>query len=149
MSHIVSSKVVIADLACLKQAIQKFQALRWIDKKTYSWYGTFMNDYHGDDAAYKDGVDPKDYGKCEAALHVDGSDYEIGIMKRKDGKGYAIVWDFYGTGREINKVVGDGAEKLLVEYQKEFISRFANTEGLNLTMEETGEEITMELELGV
>lgn len=150
MSHVVSSAVIITDLACLKAAVKKMKGLHWREgQKTFKWYGRWVNDYDAADSAYKLGIDPKDYGKCEHAIAVDGSNYEIGLMKRKDGKGYSIVWDFYGTGRHINAVVGDGAEKLLVEYQKEFISRFANTEGLNVTMEETSEEITMELELGV
>jgi hypothetical protein len=59
-----------------------------------------MNDYDAKDAAYKYGIKPEDYGKCDYALCVPGSKnaYEIGVVKRKDGKGYHLLYDFYANG---------------------------------------------------
>lgn len=101
-------------------------------KKKYAWFGKWVGDYSKEDAAYKLGIDPEDYGKCEHAIRVEGSSYEIGVMKRKDGNGYSLVWDFFATGRNINKVIGDGAEKLMTEYSREFINQFANTNSFML-----------------
>lgn len=138
----------ITDLEALKQAVLKIKGLCWKEgQQTYKWYGRFVNDYHGGDAAYKNGIDPKKYGTCDHAITVEGSGYEIGIMKRTDGKGWSPVWDFFGTGRKINEVVGDGAEKLMVEYQREYVTRFANLENMNINWEETKGEALFEIEV--
>jgi hypothetical protein len=40
-----------------------------VETTNWDWFGKWVNDYHGDDAAYKRlGVDPKTYGQCEWAL---------------------------------------------------------------------------------
>lgn len=130
MSHVEASKAKPTDLDILREATALFPQLHWKEnQKTYEWYRQWMNDYHGEHAAYKQGIDPKDYGKCEHAISVDGSAYEIGVCKRKDGQGYSLVWDFYGTGRNINKVIGDGAEKLMVEYQRLLCAKYATMAG--------------------
>lgn len=147
MSHVVTSPVIITSLACLKRAVASFGKLHWCEgQKTHRWYGRWVKDYHMDDAAYKLGIDPKTYGKCEHAIRVDGSNYDIGVVKRKDGKGYSLVWDFFGTGRQINEVIGDGAEHLLVAYQKEYLQQFAEEQGLTFSMEVSGEEMNIEME---
>lgn len=153
MSHVRTSPVCIQPdpfaIACLKAAVGKIKGLHWKEnQKTFKWYGSWVNDYDQADAAYKLGIDTKDYGKCEHAISVDGSGYEIGLMKRKDGKGYSIVWDFFGTGRHIEEVIGKGAEKLLVAFDKEYVTRFANMENMNLTWnEETKDEALFEMEV--
>jgi hypothetical protein len=150
ISHVVASGIIVTDLECLRGAVKKIKGLAWREnKKTYEWYGTWVGDYDQADAAFKLGIKPEDYGKCEHAIAVDGSEYEIGVIKRSDGTGYSLVWDFYGTGRYIVEAIGDGGERLLVEYQRAFLQKFAHTEGMNLTMEENGNEITIELEVGV
>jgi hypothetical protein len=60
-----------------------------------------MNDYSGADAAYRNGISTKDYGKCEHAIRVKGDTraYEIGLVRRTDGKpGWNLVWDNYRNG---------------------------------------------------
>ena len=149
MSHVVASGVIITDIDCLRAAVAKVMGLHWKEnQKTWKWYGKWVNDYSAADAAYKLGIDTKDYGKCEHAISVNGSGYEIGIMKRKDGKGYSLVFDFFGVnGRNIQKVVGDGCEKLMVEYQREYVTRFANLENMNINWEESKGEVLFEMEV--
>lgn len=149
MSHVVTSPVFITSLDCLKKALAKFPKLQFREgQKKWKWYGRWMNDYDAADAAYKLGIKPEDYGKCEHAIHMDGVEYEIGVMKRTDGKGYSLVWDFYGCGHNINEYIGDAAEKLMTEYNRQFVLQHAATEGLECnTVSETSEQITMELEL--
>jgi hypothetical protein len=133
MSHVVSSAVVITDLECLKVALKKFPQLRWREGQTnHAWYGSWQDDYSQQDAAYKNGIPPKDYGKCEHAIHMDGVDYEIGVVKRRDGEGYSLVWDFFGSGKKISKCIGDSAEKLMIEYQSHYIRQFADANGMML-----------------
>lgn len=141
--------MIVTDLACLRAAVAKLAGIHWKEgQRTFSWYGKWVGDYSADDAAYKLGIDTKDYGRCEHAIKVDGSRYEIGVMKRKDGKGYSLVFDFYGgNGHKIQEMVGAGCEKISVEYQREYITRFANLENMNLSMEDTKDEVLFEMEV--
>jgi len=66
-------------------------------------------------AAYKNGISPKGYGKCEHAISVPGSNYDIGVVRKSNGN-YTLVWDFYGTGQVITRTVGRGCEELLQLY---------------------------------
>lgn len=66
-------------------------------QKTFQWFGKWMDDYSAEDAAYKLGIDPKDYGKCDHAIKVPGASYEIGLVKQKDGT-LLPVWDFFSSG---------------------------------------------------
>lgn len=149
MSHVVASGVIITDIDCLKAAVARVPGLHWKEnQKTWAWYGKWVGDYDAADAAYKLGIDTKDYGKCEHAIKVDGSNYEIGVMKRKDGKGYSLVFDFFGSnGKKIQQMVGDGCEKLMVEYQRAYVTRFANLENMNMTWKETKDEVLFEMEV--
>lgn len=85
-------------------------------QKTIRWFGKWMRDYDAADAAYKLGIKPEEYGKCDHAIRVSGSGYDIGVLKRPSG-GYQIYWDFYGTGHAITKAVGGtSAPKLMQSY---------------------------------
>lgn len=147
MSHVVTSPVIITDLECLWEALKKFPKIKVHKKSTYHWYGKWVKDYHNEDAAYKNGIDPADYGKCEFALHMNGVTYEAGVCKRKDGKGYSIVWDFFSDGRKISEYLGTGAEKLMVAYQQAYIQKFAAAEGMAMQTNESNDEVTIELEM--
>lgn len=85
---------------------------------TYRWFGTWVKDYHADDAAYKNGIDPKDFGKCEHAIGIPGdhTSYEIGVVKNPHEEGYLLVLDFYGSGKNLAKLVGQDCKRLAQEY---------------------------------
>ncbi len=68
MSHLVGVDLDVVDLDALVEAVEGSCNLVKVDTQFYDWYGTFMADYHGDDAAYKLGIKPEDYGKCLFAL---------------------------------------------------------------------------------
>lgn len=144
MSHVRTSKAKCKLIDPLKRAVAKFPKLKWKEgQKTYKWWGVWANDYARADAAYKNGIDVEDYGKCEHAIGVEGTDWEIGVCKRKDGQGYSLVWDFYGkSGQAIEAVIGSSAEKLMVEYQKQYLAQFASEQGFtfDLTVNEDNTE---------
>jgi hypothetical protein len=139
MSHVVCSSVVITDLYILKKALAKFPKLKWEDKKTYSWYGQWANDYDRQDAAYKNGIDVDDYGKCDACLQMDGIGYEIGIVRRRDGEGWSIVWDHYRDGKRLSEYIGRNAEHLMAAYSEEYTRQFAERNGFILEEQIDGE----------
>jgi len=126
--------VKILDLAALKEAIKQFPELTWCEgQKTWKFWGSWANDYHEADAAYKRlGIDPKSYGKGEHAIKVKGCNWEIGVVARKDG-GYALVYDFYGQqGRRIQEVVGEQANKLCQQYSKAVVVKQAKRAGYSV-----------------
>jgi hypothetical protein len=103
-------------LESLKEACKKLKLKFNQGAKTYRWYGRFMNDYDGADAAHKLGIDPKDYGKCSHSISVPGSDYDIGLIKNPKTGNYRLIYDFFGhNGKTIEKVVGHSCELLTNE----------------------------------
>ena len=147
MSHVVSSAAICTDLECLKATLKLFPKLQWVEgKKRFAWYGKWMDDYSATDAAYRNGISPEEYGKCDHVIKLEGNNYEIGVVKRKDGKGWSLVWDFYSDGRNINAYIGDSAEKLMVAYNKTFLERFAEAENRPCdVVSDTADELVMEI----
>lgn len=120
MSHVSAVDLEIVDLECLEKAAEILGLELVRNQSTYRWWGKWVNDYHGTDAAYKNGVDPKDYGRCVHALRVKGNPnaYEVGLINRPDGRpGYLPVWDFFGShGRALRDKIGKDGILLKQEY---------------------------------
>jgi hypothetical protein len=138
MSHVAKVDTVILDLELLKQAAKACGLEFRENQKTYRWYGRWVNDYHGADAAYKQGIDPKNYGKCTHAIAVRGnpSAYEIGVVKNPTGDGYLLIWDFYAGGYGLQDCIGRDGSKLLDQYSKLATIQHAEQQGW------TWEEVT-------
>lgn len=116
MSHVATVDLQILDLDALKAACEEIGLIWKEGQKTYRWYQKWMNDYGKDDAAYKNGIKPEDYGKCEHAIGTKSNGYEIGVVKNPKGKGYVLIWDFFdGT---IEKAAGKQCDKLFKTYSK-------------------------------
>lgn len=117
MSHVVSVDVIVQDLNALKAACKELGLTFKENQKKHRWYGNWQNDYSRSDAAYiQSGIDPMTYGKCEHAIEVPSSQYDIGVYKNPKGKGYVLAFDNYGTGRKIADTLGKGLEKLKQHY---------------------------------
>ncbi len=108
MSHVASVKLEIKDIDALEASCKEFPGVTFHrGKKTWRWFLRWMNDYSGQDAAYKNGIRPEQYGHGEHCISVEGSDYDIGVVK-VDG-GYRLVYDFYGTGQKLAEKFGGQA----------------------------------------
>ena len=120
MSHVSCVNMVIKDLNILQKVAAELGLAFMAGQKTFKWFGRWVKDYHDADAAYKNGIKPEDYGKCEHALAIPGNDkaYEIGVVKMEDGT-YRLVWDFFGQSQTLVPLVGNKGEKLLQGYAKE------------------------------
>jgi len=117
MSHVVSIKTELRDLDAVKAACQELGLTFRENHKTISWYGEWVNDYDAEDAAYKLGITPDQYGKCDHAIEVPGSLYTVGLLRNPATGGYRIYFDFYGKeGRRIQEVLGKNGQKLLQYY---------------------------------
>ena len=104
MSHIVENDLVINDLAALKAAVAAIPGLEWREKKTYNWYGVSVGDY-----PLPEGMTKEELGHCEFAIGLKDRPgaYEVGVVKRKDDKGYSLVVDFWSGGHGLCAVVGE------------------------------------------
>lgn len=135
MSHVAVVDLEIKDLPGLKAAAEAL-GLEFVEGQgTYRWYGKWVNDYHGGDAAYKNGISPEDYGKCDHALRIPGKPgaYEVGVVKRKDGNGYTLIWDFFAGGYGLRDAIGNDGHKLKQEYAATVATRKAKAKGFTVT----------------
>lgn len=125
MSHLVQSQIIIADLDILKKSVAGFGGLTWNEgAKTFRWY------------AGKQGAG-EDMGQCEHSISIAGAKYEVGVVRRKDGEGYSLVFDPYdGLAAEI---VGYSCEKITALYAEEFTRDFASKKGFVLEESVDGE----------
>lgn len=113
MSHVAVIDLYIKEdeLDMLEQAC-KILGLR-LDRgrKTWRWYGRWVNDYSADQSAYNFGIKPEEYGKCaDHVITIPGNNtaYEIGVVKRRDGKpGYMLAYDFWSGGKGMSEIVGN------------------------------------------
>lgn len=143
MSHVAKVDIVINDLDALMLAASECGLEFNEGQKTYRWYGRWLNDYNGENAAFRHGIQPEDYGKCEHALSVPGSvnAYEVGVCKNPNGDGYILIWDFYNRGYGLQDYIGDGGEKLMNSYAKHATINYAHMHGMSVEEEvdENGE----------
>jgi hypothetical protein len=130
VSHVATVEMEVNDLSILKTVCDELGLQFMEGQTTYKWYGKWVNDYHGNDAAYRHGVDPKNYGKCEHAIRVPGATYEIGVVRNQKGK-LCLVWDAWGGGggHLIEKVCGKGCAKLLESYSKQLVTKQLKAKG--------------------
>lgn len=143
MSHVVCSSIIINDLDALKKAVARFPKLKWNDKKTFKWFGDWRNDYSAKDAAYKNGIDPDQYGTCDVCIQMEGVKYEIGVVRRKDGQGWSLVWDNVCDGYRLTELLGAHAEKLTSAYAEEYIRQFAERNGFIMEQTEDDEGLVL------
>lgn len=66
-SHVVAVDIEVKDAAALEKAAARVGLIAVATDK-WDWWGRWENDFSGANAAYLNGIDPKDYGKCEWAL---------------------------------------------------------------------------------
>jgi hypothetical protein len=118
------------NIEALKRACKKVGLEFRENQKTYKWYGRWVQDYHGSNAAYKLGINPEDYGKCEHAIGIPGNNtaYEIGICRNNEGK-MVMVWDFWGGGNGLESVAGKDCHKLVQAYSAEVTAETLTQQG--------------------
>jgi len=97
MSHVVTVKCELRDLAAIEAACKRLGWTFKRDQKSFEWFGEWVGDYNGPDAAYlATDIKPEDYGKCDHAIGVPGAKYEIGLIA-KQGK-FVPVFDNWISG---------------------------------------------------
>jgi len=142
MSHVSVVELEVKDLAALKEACEAI-GLEFVEGQTsFKWYGRWMNDYDAHDAAYRRGIDPKNYGRCKHAIRIPGDSkaYEVGVVAKQDGSGYELCWDSWSGGFGLQAYVGKDCENLKHEYAKvtvkKSVSKSMKKWGFRLAREE-------------
>lgn len=118
MSHVVSVNLEIKDLTSLAKACERLGLELKLNQKSFKWYGRFMNDYSGADAAYRNGVSAADYGKCTHAIGIKGSlaAYEIGVLPGEKAGTFKLVWDNWQGGYGLVEKIGKDGGLLKQSY---------------------------------
>jgi hypothetical protein len=134
LSHVVAHPdVSFSDTDALASACEELGLEFRPGQKTWKWWGSWMDDYDRADAAYRAGVDPKNYGKSSHAIRVKGDKeaYEIGLVPSPKGDGsWMPVYDFYGEyGKRIQQKAGKNLEKLNGKYAEHAIRAQAQKQG--------------------
>lgn len=142
MSHVATIDLQVKDLAALKAACAKLGLELVEGQKTHKWYGRWVNDYSAQDAAYRNGIDPKDYGKCEHAIRIPGnaSAYEIGVVADKAHPGsYRLIWDNFMGGKGLDKIIGNDTGLLKQRYAAEVARKQALRQGYRVIETQTAD----------
>lgn len=99
------------DLQATKLACEHLGLVFCAGQTTHQWYGRWVDDYHGADAAYRQ-MRAADFGKCSHAIRLpwtpyeeesyakkpEDRPYEAGLVKMTDGT-FAVVFDHWQHGK--------------------------------------------------
>jgi hypothetical protein len=116
MSHVVSINTEIRDIEAVKAACLELGLVFKEGQTSIRWYGKWVGDYDAENAAYKLGIKPEQYGTCDHAIEVPGCKYDIGLLKNPATGGYKIYFDFWGEGQKIQTAIGEKGGKLMQHY---------------------------------
>jgi len=143
VSHVAIVELCIDDLSDLKRACCELGLEFMEDKKTFKWYGKVIGNYKQSNSVCINGIwsknrDTKDYGRCEHAIGIKGSDvsYELGVVKSSDGIGYKLVYDNWRGGKGLEDVIGINAIKLSREYSAQRVTSVAQRNGYRIVSRE-------------
>jgi hypothetical protein len=131
MSHVVAIQLEVKDLQALEVAAKALGAELVRDQKTFRWFGKWMNDYSADNAAYKNGVKPENYGKCDHIVRHPKCGYDIGLVKQ-DNNSYRVVADEWSSGG-LTRVFGAGMAHLKQQYGVAVAAKTMRNQGWNIT----------------
>ena len=120
MSHMEIIDLHVLDLNALATTCQKLGLVVEQDRSDWRWFGSWMNDYHAQEAAYRHGIKPDEYGKCaDHVITLPGDDqaFEIGVVRCRDGRpGWMLCYDNWSGGRGMTAKIGENAAKLKQYY---------------------------------
>jgi len=121
LSHVALIDLTVDSLDTLAKACEAMgftfdrQATKW------AWYGRWVNDYHADQAAYKQGIPVERYGTSDAGvIRVPGAQYEVGVYQAPGQPGrYRLVYDNFSEGKGLHAKCGPGLGLLKQRYAAE------------------------------
>lgn len=128
MSHVAKIAIEIRDLEALRAACTRIGCTLREGQRTYKWYGEHVGDY-----PLPEGFSVDDLGHCEHAIGVPGANYEVGVVRRRDGRpGYTLIWDFWHEGN-LEQKLGTNGQRLTQAYGIEAAKLIARRKGYAFT----------------
>ena len=99
------------------------------EQDTYRWYGRYVGDW-----PLPEGYTEEDLGHCTYAMGLPNNDeaYEVGVVERKDGKGWDMCWDFYQKGYGLQDAIGEDGTNLKTGYTKTLTINEARKNGFRV-----------------
>jgi hypothetical protein len=141
MSHVTNIDIEISNLNALESAIQEMGGTFLRDKKNYTWYGRHVGDY-----PLPPGFTKEMLGKCEHAIGLGGTDYQIGVVRNPaKPKTYTLLYDFWGPGEKLRSHFGDGLTKLKQMYGVHTATAAAKAKGYYVTRKQVGDTIKLQI----
>lgn len=135
MSHVINIELEIKDLDALEAACKALGLTYERETTKWRWYGKWMNDYSGKNAAYKNKIDTNRYGTADAGvIKVPGATYDIGVYKVENG--YALVYDNWQHGQGIETTLGVGTPDLNKQYGAQVALKRLRKMGFRATAKE-------------
>lgn len=139
MSHLTTSAVLITDLDILRKAIEGMSFLRWNEgarehdgQKTFRSY--YCHEKTKDSGRVLDDQ-IKAIGTLEHSISINAGrgfekSYEIGVVRKSNGEGWALVFDPYDVSAA--RRVGNQCETIMSAYAEETVRDFASRNGFIL-----------------
>lgn len=149
MSHITKIDLLIKDLDALDKACKNMGLELVRGQKKFKWWGRFVGDSTPPKELAEQGYTTDKFGTCDHAIRVKGANagtYEIGLIQRKDGKGFMLAWDSYQRGYGLLNAVGydtkdQGATKLKDWYAAEVARKQMSKQGFMVRTLQKGRKV--------
>lgn len=139
MSHVEDINLEIKDIEAMRAAAKELGG-ELVQQSTYEWWGTHVGDY-----PLPKGFRKEDLGKCEYAIKVPGTTWEIGLAKARGSDHYTALYDFFGSkGRPLEQFIG-GREgyKLKQTYAVHAATNAAKRKGWMVQRKQVGNKIEL------
>lgn len=140
MSHVAAIDLKISDLDALSGACEALGLEFKPNQKTYKWFGRWVGDYRGGNAAVDNGIDPNQFGKSEHAIEVKGNPnaYGIGLVPARDGSPtFELVYDNWSGGYGLEEKAGKDLNRLRQEYAAQVSMRQLARQGYQVSRTQT------------
>jgi hypothetical protein len=118
VSHCVTINTELKSLEAIRLACKQLNLVWREGQKHFAWFGTSVGDY-----ALPQGFKASDMGRCEHAIGIPGTEWEVGVVRcrKADGtpdEGYTLLFDFFGFkgGPILTALGGQQANKFVQEY---------------------------------
>lgn len=141
MSHVTNIDIEINSLPALEAAIQEMGGVFVRNKTNYTWYGHHVGDFPLPAGFTKDML-----GKCEHAIALKGTEYEIGVVRNPAKPStYTLLYDFWGPGEKLRTHFGDGLKKLKQMYGVHAATLAAKKKGYLVSRKQVGDTIKLQI----
>jgi hypothetical protein len=141
MSHVTNIDIEVSDISALESAVAEMGGTFLRNKKNYAWYGHSVGDY-----PLPTGFTKEMLGKCEHAIGLKGTEYEIGVVRNPaKPKTFTLLYDFWGPGQKLKSHFGDGLTKLKQMYGVHAATLAAKKKGYLVTRKQVGDKIKLQI----